>query len=92
MFWNVLDFSEIQNYILTTLLYGIDYQIYFCVALLGHINEHILSSARNEKLIYTIHDPKLCLGFSTASEISFMHELCSKHRKLILQDLEQLSN
>jgi hypothetical protein len=90
MFWNVLEFGEIQNYLLTVILYGMDYQVYFCVAVISHINECLLSSARDEKLIYCINDAALCTGFSTAKSISFMHELCAKHRAVILHDMSRL--
>ncbi len=41
-FWSVLDWPEIVTYICVCILYGIDYQAYFCVALLRHLQQDII--------------------------------------------------
>lgn len=38
-FWNYLNWPEISAYMTMCLVYGIDYQVYFCVALLNYLNE-----------------------------------------------------
>ncbi|KAJ3276613.1 hypothetical protein HDV01_004146 [Terramyces sp. JEL0728] len=88
LFWNFLDFSEIQNFILTCLLYGIDYQVYFCVALIRHCKELLLAAARDEVFIHKIHDPKLSLGFKTSNYLTFMNQLQERHRDMVLRDLK----
>ncbi|KAJ3324109.1 hypothetical protein HDV06_000650 [Boothiomyces sp. JEL0866] len=92
LFWNFLDFSEIQNFVLTCLLYGIDYQVYYCVALIRHCKELLLAAARDEVFIHTIHDPKLSVGFKTADYLPFMNQLKERHREMApaIVDIYQL--
>ncbi|KAJ3254298.1 hypothetical protein HK103_007268 [Boothiomyces macroporosus] len=92
LFWNFLDFSEIQNFVLTCMLYGVDYQVYFCVALIRHCKELLLAAARDEAFIHTIHDPKLSLGFKTVDYLPFMHQLKERHRDMVLKDLISIAS
>ena len=50
-FLNVLDLPEIINYIALTILFGIDYQVYFVIALLRFSERAILQAARRGELI-----------------------------------------
>lgn len=88
MFWNVFNFSEIQNYLLCVLAFGIDYIVYYCIALIRHIKPLILAAARDETLIHLMHDPLLSVGFRTSEQLAFMHELQAKHRDFVMEDLE----
>ena len=38
-FWNYLDWPDIAMFVSTCLVFGIDYQAYFCVAILRHLNQ-----------------------------------------------------
>ena len=48
-FWSILDWPEIVTYICVCILYGVDYQVYFCVVLLRHLQQDIIyqHSAKN---------------------------------------------
>jgi hypothetical protein len=59
-FWNVIDFEWIQHYILSSLLLGIDYQIYFCVMLFKKSTQRILCACRDGKLISLQEEPWEC--------------------------------
>jgi hypothetical protein len=50
-FWSVLDWPEIVTYICVCILYGIDYQVYFCVALLRHLQQDIIAQHSSRNLL-----------------------------------------
>ncbi|KAJ2991293.1 hypothetical protein HDV02_003863 [Globomyces sp. JEL0801] len=92
LFWNILDFHEIQSFLLICMLFGIDYQIYYCIAIMNHIQNVILPATRDEKLIYVIHDAQLGKGFSTVKYLPYMHKLRDRHRNMVLPDLKRIES
>ncbi|KAJ3128808.1 hypothetical protein HK100_008957 [Physocladia obscura] len=44
MLWNVIDFPQIAAYTFLSVTLGADWQIYFCIALLQHLESGIMSS------------------------------------------------
>lgn len=50
-FWSVLDWPEIVTYLCVCILYGIDYQVYFCVALLRHLQQEIIYQHSSKNLL-----------------------------------------
>ena len=73
-FLNFLDLEEICNYILTVLIMGVDYQIYFIVSLLRHLEQDILSSTQENNLIYSILENPI-RGFVASVWLEYMREL-----------------
>jgi hypothetical protein len=59
-FWSVLDWPEIVTYICVCILYGIDYQVYFCVALLRHLQQDIIYQHSSRNLLPFL---KVCKNF-----------------------------
>jgi hypothetical protein len=89
LYWNVLDMKDIQNYILFGFIYGLDYLVYFTVAVIRHLRQLLLDASRKEQLIFALQDAKLAAGFSSAAELPFMDSLKNKHRKSVLPDLSK---
>ncbi|KAI8803521.1 broad-minded protein-domain-containing protein, partial [Cladochytrium replicatum] len=54
-FWNVLDFPDVCRYILLSLFCGVDYQIYFCLAVFKHLSDRVLAATRDQELIVFLH-------------------------------------
>jgi hypothetical protein len=82
VFWNVLDFEMIQSYILITLLFGIDYEIYFCISLMRNSEDSILAASRENVLMEFMESP--C---KNGYELAYMSALEQKYRHQILDDL-----
>ena len=72
-FWSVLDWPDIVTYICICILYGIDYQTYFCVALLRHLQDDIIyqHSSRNLLAFLKVKDRKRIFSF-VSIEILFL--------------------
>jgi hypothetical protein len=85
MFWNVLDFPDIANYVLFAMACGIDYQVYFCVALFKHIEKDVMRHAREGDLILYLVEGPLDLGGRKFPDVEFMSSLESKYRVEILE-------
>ncbi|UJR27576.1 hypothetical protein I4U23_008857 [Adineta vaga] len=88
-FWSVLDWPELVTYICVCILYGIDYQVYFCVALLRHLKNDIIyqHSSRNLLPFLKCHQIR---GFSMRNVIEYMVSLEKKYRSTIMSELKEL--
>ncbi|CAF1205961.1 unnamed protein product [Rotaria sordida] len=88
-FWSVLDWPEIITYICVCILYGIDYQVYFCVALLRHLQQDIIyqHSSRNLLPFLKCHQIR---GFSMRNAIEYMVTLEKKYRTIVMPELKEL--
>ncbi|CAF3844229.1 unnamed protein product, partial [Rotaria magnacalcarata] len=88
-FWSVLDWPEIVTYICVCILYGIDYQVYFCVALLRHLQQDIIyqHSSRNLLPFLKTHQIR---GFSMRNSIEYMVSLEKKYRAIVTPELKEL--
>ncbi|KAI8612839.1 broad-minded protein-domain-containing protein [Chytriomyces sp. MP71] len=95
-FWNVLPFPEIVLYVTTALVSGIDYQLYYCIAILRHLERRILlASTRGELLQFLSGDDwetfsSSMHGFRGADAIDYMRGLEGKFRKLVERDSDGL--
>lgn len=50
-FWNYLDWPDIVTYLCVCIIFGVDYQTYFCISLLKHLNQTFESNNINQKII-----------------------------------------
>lgn len=73
-FLNFLDLEEICGYILTVLVMGVEYQIYFIVCILKHLQEDILQYTQENNLMYYLLE-KPIRGFQVRDWIQYMKEL-----------------
>jgi hypothetical protein len=87
MFWNVLDFPDIAYYVGLCLGCGIDYQVYFCVALLKHVEKDVMRHAREQNLILYLVEGPLDLGGGRFPDVEFMSMLERKYREGIFEKM-----
>ena len=81
-FLNYLDFEEICSYILTVLVMGLEYQIYFIVCVLKHLQEDILQYTQENNLMYFLLENPI-RGFQVRHWIQYMKELEEKWERCI---------
>jgi hypothetical protein len=102
-FWNYLDWPDIVTYIGICVSFGIDYQAYFCIAILRHLNEKLLEShsslhsINGQKIIqhHTNKDLQIYLkeaqieDFKIENNLEFMLGLEQKYRQYINDDIQE---
>jgi hypothetical protein len=49
-FWNYLDWSDIVGYISICFIFGMDYQVYFCISVLKFLNEKNETNSISQKI------------------------------------------
>lgn len=89
-FWNYLDWEEICLYVCTCLTMGIDYQVYFCIAVLRHLQQDILRKTQQQQLLIFLKENPIH-DFKVAEQLSFMQELEARYRPTILSDLQNIT-
>ena len=99
-FWNYLDWKDIVAYLAICLVFGIDYQTYFCIAILKHLNEknlvrnmnqRIMQYHTNRNLLIFLRESQI-VDFKIENSIEFMRDLEKKYRKYILTDIKDYFN
>jgi hypothetical protein len=50
-FWNYLDWLDICHYICISIVMGVDYQVYLCIAILRHLQKEIMEHMQTQDLI-----------------------------------------
>ena len=86
-FINVLDFKEIEQFILFSLLFGADYIVYYCVSVLRHLQELLSdqeTSSSGINLYQRIMTQQIH-GFHAGDYLPFMDKLATKYRTTILK-------
>lgn len=85
-FINYLDWCDIVWYITSCIVLGIDYQVYFCIAIFKHLeNEVLVFCQRNDLVLFLRNSP--IIGFQFSKNVEFMKTLESRYRDEILQRL-----
>ncbi|XP_040925357.1 protein broad-minded isoform X2 [Betta splendens] len=85
-FWNYLDWTEICHYICTCVVMGCDYQVYVCVAVLRHLQPHILQHTQSQGLQVFLKEQPI-LGFKVSTYLDFMEGLERSYRSTVLADM-----
>ncbi|KAI9365394.1 broad-minded protein-domain-containing protein [Zopfochytrium polystomum] len=90
-FLNVLAFPEIANYLALTLLFGVDYQVYFCIAALRFCQPAIQQAARRGELIVFLNEAagirSVLGGFRAADHLAYMRDLEGRYREVVFSEL-----
>ena len=76
-FLNYLDVEEVCGYILTVLVMGLEYQIYYIICILKHLQEDILEYTQENNLLYYLLENPI-RGFLVRDWIQHMKELEKK--------------
>jgi hypothetical protein len=88
----VLDFPEIVNYHMIMLTLGIDYQIYFCIYILKHIQRSIFTATRQGRLIMFLNDRQqmgeAVIQFKSKDYLDEMTKLKESYRKIVRKEIK----
>ena len=82
-FWGVLEWPSIAAYVTLCVTLGIDYQVYFVVAVLRHVRPQIFAAAASGEafdLLALLTAP--IQNFDISSHVPFLLELQHAHRCL----------
>ncbi|XP_033110986.1 protein broad-minded-like [Anneissia japonica] len=89
-FWNYLDWQQICHYILVCILFGVDYQVYICIAILRFMRPHILQHRQQQNLQVFLKEESI-VGFKVGQHLQYMKSLEEKYRATILPDMVNLA-
>ncbi|XP_032231203.2 protein broad-minded isoform X2 [Nematostella vectensis] len=89
-FWNFLPWENICLYVCVCLTLGIDYQVYFCIALFQHLQQRILEDTQRQCLLVTLKEEPI-RDFCLSDHLDFMIELERRYRLTILSDLQNIT-
>ncbi|XP_062502154.1 protein broad-minded-like isoform X2 [Corticium candelabrum] len=89
-FWNYLDWPEICTFLSVCIVMGIDYEVYFCVAVFRHLECAILEATQRHNLLLFLKETPLT-NFKCAEHLEYMKSLEQKYRTIVLTDLKDIS-
>ena len=69
---------------------GIDYQIYFCMAILKHLQRDIFFHAQQRDLSTFLREQPI-KDFNLGLYIDFLIELEGRYRKVVMPDLQDIT-
>ncbi|RDD47429.1 Protein broad-minded [Trichoplax sp. H2] len=90
MFWNFLDWQEICYYLSICIILGADYQVYFCISILRHLQDNIIEQTQNRTLIPFLKGEPI-RNFTINNYIASMKEMEIKYRTSIMTRLIEFS-
>eukprot|EP00118_Oscarella_pearsei_P019053 m.199524 g.199524 ORF g.199524 m.199524 type:complete len:1322 (+) comp39573_c1_seq7:174-4139(+) len=90
-FWNYLDWPEICHFLCLCIVLGIDYEIYFCIAIFKHLEYSILQAVQQHNLLTFLKERPID-SFSCADHVEYMQSLERKYREMIMPDLRDIKN
>lgn len=89
-FWNVLNFSEIAHFVMSSLILGPDYPVYFCVSVLRHATPMIMQGLVDQSLVRVLSNGlQMGDGYRLGNHLEFMNQLELKYRARVLSDWHQ---
>jgi hypothetical protein len=69
---------------------GIDYEVYFCVAVFRHLEHAILEATQRHNLLLFLKETPLT-NFRCAQHLEYMKSLEQKYRDTVMDDLWDIS-
>eukprot|EP01116_Phalansterium_solitarium_P002645 TRINITY_DN12794_c0_g1_i1.p1 TRINITY_DN12794_c0_g1~~TRINITY_DN12794_c0_g1_i1.p1 ORF type:complete len:142 (-),score=20.59 TRINITY_DN12794_c0_g1_i1:120-545(-) len=81
-FLNFLDWPEISNFVALAVVLGADFQVYFCVAILHHLQSGVLESASHGVLGPFLAERPI-QSFRVGDHLDFLQSLQLRHRPLV---------
>ncbi|XP_065832871.1 protein broad-minded-like isoform X2 [Oscarella lobularis] len=90
-FWNYLDWQEICYFVCLCIVAGIDYQIYFCIAIFRHLEYSILQAVQQHNLLTFLKERPI-EGFACSHHLDYMQSLEKTYRDVIMPDLADIKN
>ncbi|XP_066998631.2 protein broad-minded [Anabrus simplex] len=88
-FWNILDWGQICQWLALCVLHPADMCLYFCIALLRHIQPHVIKEAVKGNVWEAIKLTPIT-GFRVGDNIAYLEEISRRHRSRILSKLHDI--
>lgn len=88
-FLNYMDWTDITHYVALVVLFGIDYIVYVCVAVLKHLQKEILENCHSYTLLIFLKEEPF-KGFRISDYIQYMKTLERKYRETIRPSLRMI--
>lgn len=87
LFWNVLDFKNILQYLAYSVTCGMDYQVYFIIHLFKLLETRIKSCTLSHTLAIFLNGMPF-ESLDIVIDVDYLKMLESKYRGLLLDDLK----
>jgi len=88
-FWNYLDWPQICQYMTVCLVFGIDYQVYTCVAILRHLQHELMQQMQDKNLLVFLKEQPIH-HFRIKDHLDYMMQLQEKFRDTVLTDMRSI--
>jgi len=85
-FWNYLDWPQIYQYIMICIVFGADYQVYMCVAILRYLQHELMQQMQAKNLLVFLKEEPIHL-FEVRDHLEYMQQLQKKFRETVLADM-----
>jgi len=88
-FWNYLDWPQICLYLTICVVFGADYQVYICVAILRHLQRELMQQMQDKNLLVFLKEEPI-RHFVLRDHLDFMQQLQKKFRDTVLTDMRSI--
>lgn len=88
-FWNYLDWPEIYQYVMICIVFGADYQVYICIAILRHLQHQLMQQMQDKNLLIFLKEEPI-RDFKIGDHLEYMQQLQKKFRETVLSDMHSI--
>jgi len=88
-FWNYLDWPEIYQYVTICVVFGADYQVYMCIAILRHLQHQLMQQMQDKNLLIFLKEEPIH-HFKIGDHLEYMQQLQKKFRETVLSDMHSI--
>jgi len=90
-FWNYLDWPQICLYVTICVVFGADYQVYMCIAILRHLQHELMQQMQDKNLLIFLKEEPI-RQFVLRDHLDYMQQLQKKFRDTVLTDMHSILN
>jgi len=88
-FWNYLDWPQIYQYATICVVFGADYQVYMCIAILRHLQHELMRQMQDKNLLIFLKEEPIH-HFRITDHLDYMQQLQKKFRDTVLTDMHSI--
>lgn len=88
-FWNYLDWPQIYQYVMICVVFGADYQVYMCIAVLRHLQHELMQQMQDKNLLIFLKEEPI-RHFKLRDHVDYMQQLQKKFRDTVLTDMHSI--
>jgi len=90
-FWNYFDWPQICLYVTICVVFGADYQVYICIAILRQLQHELMKQMQDKNLLMFLKEEPI-RHFVLRDHLDYMQELQKKFRDTVLTDMDSILN